>query len=137
MTEANEQTMWQGEHCGVHTAGQYVARTQEEWTKIWDATVGNRFPAPSAPQLPAGMMAICIFTGQQSGPATISIASLEETSTGLCVNYTSQGRNSMLCVMHENYLLQFVPANAADVTFKRLQPQATIKPSDLKKFGPR
>lgn len=137
MTQPNEQTQWQGNHYGVSNAGQYVARTQQEWTQIWDAVQSNRIPAPSAPQMPQGMMAICIFTGQQSGPATISIESMDENRAGAVVNYKIESHSSMLCVMNENYLLQFVPATTADVTFNRVQPQATIKPSDLKKFGPR
>lgn len=137
MSQSAGQTTWQGTNCGVQNAGQYVARTQAEWAQIWDAVQSSRHPAPSAPEMPQGMMAVCIFTGQQSGPAVISIESVDENRGGAVVNYKIEGRQSMLCVMNENYLLQFVPATAADVTFNRVQPQPTAKPSDLKKFGPR
>lgn len=132
------QDIWQGNNCGINTAGQYVARTQEEWEQLWTATFSSVWPAPACPALPEGKMAIGIFTGQVSSPATISIKAVDENRAGLEVAYEVQGRSSMLCVMNENFLLQLVAASKADVTFTKVAPTPSTpaKKIDFKKFGP-
>lgn len=140
MNQSNEQTIWQGTNCGVRNAGEYVARTQEEWTKIWDAVQSASWPAKPAPRLPEGMMAVCIFTGQQSSPATIAIQEMSANRAGPIITYSIDSVQSMLAVMHENYLLQFVPAAGGDfvggtVQLMRVQPPRPVA-AGPKRNGP-
>jgi hypothetical protein len=106
---------WKGDHSAVHTAGTHVARTQDEWEKLWAMTFANQFPAPKAPKLPEGKMAIGVFTGQSSKPSELSMAS-EQKGDKTTVRWTAESYDSMLCVMHEPYLLAFIPATK-DVEF--------------------
>ncbi|MDE1153485.1 MAG: hypothetical protein PW788_13190 [Micavibrio sp.] len=131
-TAATTETEWKGGHCGVHDAGTFVAKTQAEWVQLWDATFSNTFPAPAAPQLPEGKIAVGIFTGQRSAPSEISVTGVEAVNGGLNVTWQQESFRSMLAVMHEPFLLKFIDAAAGDVTFTKQQPQPKTPAIDLK-----
>jgi hypothetical protein len=134
---------WKGNHCGVHEAGTYVAKTQAEWTHLWNATHSSSFPAPPAPKLPEGKMAIGIFTGSASQPSTISLESITEKDGNATVHWKSEGYTSMMAVMNEPFLLKFVEKVDGDVRFAKQMPPAVKSkpaysaPGDIKKLhGP-
>lgn len=142
---------WKGTHGGVPHAGTFVARTQDEWEKLWNATHSSQFPIPKAPKLPKDKMAVGIFTGQSSSPRDISVTRIEETAGQTTVHWKAQGSaqsgGGMMgaTVMHDPFLLKFIEKTEAPVRFaKETLPAQTGKPAysapgDLKKLpqGPR
>jgi hypothetical protein len=124
---------WRGAHSGVDNKGEYVAKTQAEWEKIWNATHSNRIPAPTAPKLPEDKMAIAIFLGSRSQPADINVTDISEDASSVNVKWEFQGRSSMLAVMNEPFLLRFVDKSDKDVTFTNVPPAPKSTPA--RKFG--
>jgi hypothetical protein len=114
---------WKGAHCGIHTPATYVARTQQEWEKLWNTTHSNSFPAPTTPKLPKGKMAIGIFTGQSSSSRDISVTGIDDTNGTTTVHWNAQaakgGGGMMTTVMHEPFLLKFIDKTDSNITFSR------------------
>lgn len=114
---------WKGTHGGVSRAGTFVARTQYEWEKLWNATHSSQSPAPKAPKLPKGKMAIGIFTGQSNSPRDISVTRIEETADQTTIHWKAQGGakggGMMATVMHDPFLLKFIDKTDSTVTFSR------------------
>lgn len=125
-------TEWKGNNCGVHDAATVVAKTQSEWVQLWDATFSNTFPAPKAPKLPKGKMAVGIFTGQRSQPSIISVTGVAESNGTTNVTWTQEGRSSMLAVMNEPFLLKFVEKSDLPVTFTKETPKPASPAVDFK-----
>jgi hypothetical protein len=123
---------WKGVHCAVHHAGHYVAKTQAEWENLWDTTFADQHPAPAAPKLPRGKMAVAIFTGQSSGPAEINVTRLEHTEGVTNVVYTVEHKSSMLCVMNDPYLIKWVDKTDDAVAFTKESPRPAAPAIDIK-----
>ena len=132
MTEAANPTEWKGQNSGVHNEATTVAKTQAEWVQLWDATFSNTWPAPKAPELPEGKMAIGIFAGMRSNPAELTITGVTEANGTANVTYTQVGRSSMLAVMNEPFILKFVDATDLPVTFTKETPKPTTPAVDFK-----
>lgn len=125
---------WAGNGCGGPSKGTYVAKTQAEWEKLWDSANGNLFPAPRAPKLPKNKMAVGIFLGSQSGPAEVKVTKVEDNNNKTNITWHSVGRASMLCVMHEPYLLKLIEKTDNPVVFTKENPPRTTPAIDLKKL---
>lgn len=127
---------WKGSHSGVHEAGTAVARTQEEWQQLWRATHSIIIPPPKAPRLPEDKIAIGIFTGQSSQPGEISVTNIAEQNGKLVIEWKAAGQRSMLCVMHDPFLLKFIDKTDKAVEFRKEQPSAPkIDLKKLKRIG--
>ncbi len=128
---SNAVSEWKGGHCGVHAPATVVAKTQSEWKQLWDETFSNTFPAPKAPKMPKGKMAVGIFTGQRSAPSELSVTGVEDANGTTTVKWKQESFSSMLAVMHEPFILKFVDATNNAVSFVKEQPAS--KPAiDLK-----
>jgi hypothetical protein len=133
---------WTGQHSGVSTASQFVAKTQAEWKTLWSAAHSTSTPSPKAPVLPKGKMAIGIFTGTDSQPSDISISKIEETGGQTVVNWKAECSSSMLAVMNDPFLLKWVDKTESPVVFqqealsrKASTPGTPIADLNGKKFG--
>ena len=128
----NKVSEWKGGHCGVHNAATVVAKTQNEWKQLWDDTFSNTYPAPKAPKLPKGKMAVGIFTGQRSAPSELSVTGVEEVNGATVVKWKQEGFSSMLAVMHEPFILKFIDKTDKPVSFVKEQPQPATPVINLK-----
>jgi hypothetical protein len=123
---------WKGNHCAVHHAGHYVAKTQAEWENLWDTTFADQHPAPAAPKLPRGKMAVAIFTGQASSPADINITRIEHTDGVTNIVYTAEHKSSMLCVMNDPYLIKWMDKTDDAISFTKESPRPAAPAIDIK-----
>ncbi len=123
---------WKGGHCGVHSPATVVAKTQSEWKQLWDTTFSNTYPAPKAPKLPKGKMAVGIFTGQRSAPSELSVTGVEEANGAMVVKWKQESFNSMLAVMHEPFILKFIDKTDNAVSFVKEQPKPATPAINLK-----
>lgn len=125
-------TEWKGQNSGVHNEATVVAKTQEEWAQLWDATFSNIWPVPQPPALPEGKMAIGIFAGQRSNPAELTITGVTKANGAANVTYTQVGRSSMLAVMNEPFILKIVDKTDLPVTFTKETPKPATPAVDFK-----
>lgn len=125
---------WSGRFSGVTTPGQFIAKTQEEWETIWNAAHSSVSPAPKAPKLPKGKMAVAVFAGQTSASINLAIESVSEKNGTISVEYSqTANRASMLAVMTEAYVLKFIDHSDLPVTFTKAQKNpAPQSPGNLK-----
>jgi len=114
---------WKGQNSGVSAAGQFVAKTQAEWEKLWNATFSINYPSPKPPKLPKGKMALGIFTGNSSNPSEIDVMKVEEKDGQTVVSWKARSESSMLCVMNDPYLLKWVEKTDSPVVFQRERPE--------------
>lgn len=143
MSEQESPVEWKGQHTQVHTAAQISAKTQDEWTKLWDAAhSSSHFPPPAAPALPEGKMALGIFLGMQSSPDTVEVTGVAEAGGQTVVNWKTveppfNGNAPFVAtVMHEPYLLKWVDKTDTPVVFQRENAPAPMRPFDLSKIEP-
>jgi hypothetical protein len=126
-----------GDHSGVEQPGQFVAKTQKEWTQMWNAAHSNMHPVPKAPKLPKGKMAVGIFAGQTSSRTNINVTGVESADGTTTVKWESSHTPSMLAVMFENFLLKFVDKTDNDVVFSHAPAQRSATPAAPGQLPPR
>jgi len=135
---------WKGTHCGVSQPGTFVARTQDEWEKLWNATHSHQFPSPATPKLPKDKMAIGIFTGQSSDPSDIRVTRTGESNGTATIHWEARSAKSTdggimgATVMHDPFLLKFVDKTEGPVVFAKAAGKypkpAYSAPDDIKKL---
>jgi hypothetical protein len=77
------ETVEKGAYSGHDEAGNYVIKTQEDWTELWTKVKSNEIPQPELPEIDFGRdMVIAVFLGtRNTGGYGIEITGIVESST--------------------------------------------------------
>lgn len=129
---------WRSDKSNQSEPGQYAAKNQRDWEKLWNAAFGHMEPIPKIPKLPAGKMALAIFTGTSSKRASISVNALNEGPGKTIVHWQASdnpqkhddGKTFQSC------LLKFIDKSTNKVVFTEKPSVVQHAPPAAKK-GPR